>query len=76
MQVCGFLNSNISGKVAGTLLLGGALYLSITYLSRYWRNRKEQAQITAQETTHETTQETTQEETQETAQELETENSN
>tara|TARA_Y100001970_G_scaffold280883_1_gene390600 strand:- start:1648 stop:1866 length:219 start_codon:yes stop_codon:yes gene_type:complete len=72
MQVCGFLNSNISGKVAGTLLLGGALYLSITYLSRYWRNRKEQAQITAQETT----QETTQEETQETAQELETENSN
>ena len=80
MQVLGFFNSSLSGKVAGTVLLGGAVYLSLRYLNRYWRNRKiqsitqEQTQEQTQNTTQEPNQQESQETTQETTQETLTEN--
>ena len=72
MQLSGLLNSNLSARITGTLLLGSALYLSVKYLNRCWNNRKNQVTQKAEETqadeevvkTSEETQEEIMEETQ------------
>jgi len=69
MQLSGLLNSNFSARITGTLLLGGALYLSVKYLNRCWKNKNNQVTQKVEETqevvkTSEETQEEIMEETQ------------